>query len=93
MPDTTPSAAAPSGSGRNCRICAPASTLIAVAPMNTQYGGVISAGRTGYWSSALDTMAAMSRYSMTPTAQHPTLSAARAPGTGRGRDVATAAID
>ena len=40
---------------------APASTLIAVAPMNTQYGGVSSAGRTGYCMSAITTITAMTR--------------------------------
>lgn len=51
-PATAACVAAVSGLDGSRRIRAPASTLIAEAPMNTQYAGVSSAGRTGKASRA-----------------------------------------
>ena len=75
------------------RICAPASTLIAVAPMNTQYAGVSWAGCTRKASSAPAISVARIRYRTTPTAQQHTAKAVAAAGIGRGSDSSATATD
>jgi hypothetical protein len=92
-PATTAWVAVVSGLGGSRRICAPASTLIAEAPIKTQYPGVSAAGRTGKASRAAVTRPATSRYPITPTAQQATATATRPPGQGGGSEVRPTATD
>ena len=52
--------------GGMSRMCAAATTVIAVAPIITQYDGVRSRGRTSISSSRVSTSVEMMRYSTTP---------------------------
>src|SRR6185312_5530635 len=75
---------------------APASTVMARAPMVTQYGGVNSSGPKRYSMSLSATNTAVAPYSSTPTDQATTATSARADraASARGSSVAAAiAID